>query len=86
MAKKDPAAEGLKRLKNIEGELEDIKENTGGKWRWFLRGVLQGAGIIVGTIIAATALGWFLSILGVVPGFGDMAEYLRTVTERVSRF
>lgn len=77
---------GLKHLAKIEGELSDIKESAG-SWRgWFFRGVMQGAGIVIGTILAVILTGWVLSLLGVIPGLGDLAEYLRAVTDEVSRF
>lgn len=82
----DAAREGINHLKKIEVELSEIRENTGG-WRgWFFRGVLQGAGIIVGTIAGVVLFGWVLSILGFIPGFSDIADYLRSVADRVSRF
>lgn len=84
--KKDPAAEGIKHLKKIEGELGEIKENTGSWSGWFIRGIMQGAGIIVGTIVGLVALGWLLSILGFVPGLSELADYLRDAVERIERF
>lgn len=82
----DAAREGIKHLQKIEDELGEIRENTSRWHGWFLRGVLQGAGIIVGTIAGVVLFGWILSILGFIPGLGDMAEYLRSVADRVSRF
>lgn len=77
---------GLKHLAKIEGQLSDI-QHTSGSWKgWFLRGVMQGAGIVLGTILAVMLTGWLLSILGIIPGFGDLAEYLRTITEEVAAF
>ena len=80
--KKNPAEEGIRHLRRIEGELSDIKENTGGWRNWFLRGALQGAGFLVGTIAALVLVGWILSILGIVPGFDEVAEYLRSAIDR----
>jgi hypothetical protein len=80
------ARDGLKHLQKIEDELGEIRDNTGRWGGWFFRGVMQGAGIIVGTIAGVVLFGWLLSILGFIPGFGDIAEYLRSVADRVSRF
>lgn len=80
------AREGIKHLEKIENELGEIRQNTGGWKAWFFRGVMQGAGIIVGTIAGVVLLGWVLSILGFIPGFSEIAEYLRGVADSVSRF
>lgn len=69
----------IKQLIKIERRLEEIKNRTGNTKRAFLYGTLQGAGAVIGSIVALMLLGWFLSALGVIPGFGDIAEYLRGV-------
>ncbi len=78
--------EGLKHLERIEGELTEIKENSGSWKGWFVRGILQGAGIIIGTILAAVLLGWALSILGIIPGLSDLIDYFRRVAVEVRSF
>lgn len=75
MAQKEP----VKELKKIERVLKDIKENTeGGAWSSFSRGILYGVGIVVGTLVGATLLGWVLSLFGVIPGFDEIAGRLST--------
>ena len=69
--------DGLKSLKKIEGELEEIKELQSSYHRSFMTGVLYGAGAIMGGITAVSALGWFLSVLGIIPGFGEIVNYLQ---------
>ena len=73
----------LKQLERIGEELEEIKERTNNP-RWsFLLGIMQGAGAIVGGILAITLIGWMLSALGVIPGFGSIADYLHSLLDKL---
>ena len=76
------AAEGLKHLEHIERELEVLKAR-GGARRTFFLGILQGAGALLGGIIALSLLGWILSLFGVIPGLQTISAYLQ---EAVSTF
>ena len=82
----DSTKEGLKQLKKIEGQLDDLNDATWSWSGWFVRGLWQGAGIVVGTIVAVVLLGWLLSLLGIVPGFSEIADYIGRATERVRGF
>lgn len=73
---------GLEHLKNIEEELGEIKERTSDPKRSLLNGMLSGAGAIVGSIAALIILGWLLSLLGVLPGFGSIAAYLHGIVDK----
>ncbi|HEY4488407.1 MAG TPA: hypothetical protein VJB97_02730 [Candidatus Paceibacterota bacterium] len=75
--------EGLEHLENIESELEEIKEYTGSPRGWFYRGLMQGAGVVVGSIVALALLGWVLSLVGIIPGLSELADYLREVAGRI---
>jgi hypothetical protein len=72
---------GLQHLKNIEEELEEIKERTGGPKRSLFNGIWQGVGAIIGGVIAIVAIGGLLSLIGIIPGFGDIAAYLHGVVD-----
>ena len=69
--------EGMKHLEKIEHELEEIKERTPTPSRSFTNGLLQGAGALIGGILALTLLGWLLSLFGVIPGFVDISHYIQ---------
>jgi hypothetical protein len=71
---------------DIKSDLEDIKSLTGDSKTWFWRGIMQGAGAIVGSIFMLILLGWLLSILGVIPGVGEIADYIGQYLNRVSRY
>lgn len=77
--------EGLEHLKSIQEELSEIKEQTGSAWTSFFRGVLQGAGAIVGGIAAIILLGWLLYIAGLIPGLGTMAHAIQEAMSQLRR-
>ena len=83
MTQEELEQKGLEHLSRIEGELEEIKERTPSPRRAFLNGILQGAGALVGGIVALALLGWVLSLFGLVPGFGTIAAHLQ---EAVAQF
>ncbi len=73
---------GLEHLERIETELEEIKERTADPKRSLLNGMLSGAGAIVGSIVSLVLLGLALSLLGFIPGLGEMTNYLHTIVDR----
>jgi hypothetical protein len=69
-----------KELEHVEGILEDIRKNTAVPWwRSVMNGILYGGGVVMGTVIAIAALGWLLSIFGIIPGFGELATRLQEI-------
>lgn len=68
--------EGLSHLKQIEEELGEIRDRAPTGARYFLFGLLQGAGAIVGSLVALALIGWLLSVFGVIPGLSVLAHYL----------
>lgn len=77
--------EGLKHLEHIEQELEEIKERTPAPGHTFIYALLQGAGILLGGIFALSIVGWVLSLLGVIPGFGTIAKSLQDIVAAFRR-
>lgn len=68
-----------KELKKIENILDDIRINTKPPlYKSILNGVLNGAGVVIGTVAAIVLLGWILSLFNVVPGFGEISRQLNT--------
>jgi hypothetical protein len=69
-----------KEISHVENVLEDIRKNTATPWwRTILNGFLYGAGWVVGTVGMIAALGWLLSIFGVIPGFDVIAAQLQAI-------
>lgn len=83
MTSESVIADGIEHLKEIENDLEEIKERTGNPRRSFVNGIFQGAGAIVGSIIALALLGILLSVLGVIPGFDIVTEYFKTLEDKL---
>ena len=77
--------EGLKHLEQIEQELEEIKDRTPAPGRAFAYGILQGAGALIGGILALALLGWALSFFGVIPGFADISLYFQNIVTNFRR-
>lgn len=66
----------MKHLIKIERQIDEIKRRTENPVRWLAGGIFYGIGWIIGGILAIVALSWFLSLAGVIPGFGDIATKL----------
>ena len=75
----------IEKLEEIKTDLEDLKHLTGSSKAWFFRGMLQGAGAIIGSILMLILLGWVLSFLGVIPGASELADYIRGYLDKVQR-
>ncbi len=73
------------KLNQIATTLEAIKKQ-GRDWkRAVFMGIFQGAGIVLGGIIALALLGWLLAILGVVPGFDTFEQNLNRAVDAYQR-
>lgn len=69
--------EELEQLKSIDSNIDDLKDRIPGPKRALLNGILQGMGIVTGSLAAVALIGWTLSIFGLVPGLDIIAEYIR---------
>lgn len=77
--------DSLRQLRKIEKELVEIKNRTQNPKRLFLSGIMYGAGGFIGGILALALFGWLLSVLGIIPGLSEVAEYLQSMVDRVSK-
>lgn len=75
----------LQQLKEIKKELSKIQERTASPKQAFIHGILYGAGALVGGILAVVLIGWVLNVLGIIPGFGELAEYLSSLMGELPR-
>lgn len=68
------------KIEHVEHTLEDIRANTAPAWwRTIIHGALYGTGVVLGTILTIAALGWLLSLFGVIPGLGEIVTQLRQI-------
>ena len=74
--------EGLRDLKEIKEELTELKDLTGGYPRHFIYGILYGAGWVIGGIIAIATLGWFLSVIGLIPGLDKLVAVIHNAVDQ----
>ena len=69
--------------RKVEALLDEIKSNTqASPSKSFYNGMLQGAGIVLGTIVAVVLAGWLLSILGVIPGVDVLAQRFAEILQQ----
>jgi len=80
----DDLREGLQYIRHIDKELGEIRSRTGGTWRPFRNGILQGMGAIVGSLAAVALIGLILYIFGVIPGFSSLAAYVHSLMDHTS--
>ena len=72
----------MNKQENVKEILEEIRDNTATPWwRAAVNGLLYGAGWVIGTVFAIAALGWFLSLFGVIPGFGELTSRLQNIVQ-----
>lgn len=76
----EPALEAY--LRRMEERLRAIERNTASAWPALLwQGLLRGGRFTLGTLLVLALLGWVLSLLGIIPGLGDIARYLRHILQ-----
>ncbi len=69
--------------KKVEELLDEIKENTEHRpSKSFYNGMIYGVGIVLGTLVGVVALGWILSILGVIPGFDILTARFAEILQK----
>jgi zinc transporter ZupT len=76
----------IQELKKITEELKAVKVNTGSSWGAFLRGMLSGGGAIIGGVIAVVLIGIVLSVMGIIPGFKTIADYINAAMANVKHY
>lgn len=70
-------------LEKIEGELTHMRKTAGGTWRTLWRGVIYGAGYVVGAVLIIVIAGWILNVIGIIPVFSRQAVEFQTALGNV---
>ena len=70
-------------LKNIEKEVVILRKEMTSLRDVFIRGVVNGAGYVVGAAIILTLIGWTLNAVGVIPAFTQGVNEFRASIDRI---
>ena len=70
-------------LHKIEAELSHMDKATTGTWQTLWRGLIYGAGYVVGAVIIVVVIGWILNIVGIIPAFSNQVTQFRNALEHL---
>jgi hypothetical protein len=70
-------------LEKLEKELIVLRKEMTAIWPIFMRGVVYGAGYIVGAALIFTLIGWILNVIGVIPAFTQGVNEFRASVDRI---
>lgn len=70
-------------LEKIEKEIIVLRKELTALWPVFMRGVVNGAGYVVGAALILTLIGWVLNIVGVIPAFNQSVNEFRASVDRI---
>jgi hypothetical protein len=70
-------------LEKIENELSHIRKSSAGTWQALGRGVVYGAGYVIGAVFIIVIIGWVLNVIGVIPAFDRQVTAFRTALENI---
>ncbi len=70
-------------LKNIEKEVTILRKEMTSLRDVFMRGIINGAGYVVGAAIVLTLIGWILNAVGVIPAFAQSVSEFRASIDRI---
>lgn len=75
--------EGEQPQENAEELLREIRDGVRpGLRRYLYIGLLEGVGLVVGTLVTVALLGWVLSLFGFIPGLGELAHRMQDILNR----
>lgn len=71
-------------LEKIEQEIKAFHKSSSGFSSTLVRGLIYGAGTVLGAILIVIVVGWVLNIIGVIPAFTDQVNEFRAALDRFS--
>lgn len=71
-------------LETIEKELKAIRVATTSIKLSLVRGLVYGAGYVVGAVTIVVLVGWILNIIGIIPAFNDQVDEFRSALNRIN--
>jgi hypothetical protein len=72
-------------LNAIQSELVLMRKRTTNVPHALLRGMVYGAGYIIGTVLILVIIGWVLNVVGVIPMLSRYVSEFRVTLENVGR-
>ncbi len=67
----------------IEKELVQIRRSSGGYASNLMRGILYGAGYVLGVALIIVIIGWVLNKIGVIPQISNQVNAFRAALDRI---
>jgi hypothetical protein len=77
----DPELE--KDLEKIDAKLSHMDQVASGTWRNLWRGIVYGAGYVIGAIVIIVVVGWILDVVGIIPIFNNQVAEFRMALEHI---
>lgn len=71
-------------LEAIEKELKVIRVATTSIKSSLVRGLMYGAGYVIGAVTIVVLVGWILNIIGIIPAFNDQVDEFRSALNRIN--
>lgn len=71
-------------LETIEKELINLRDGNNSLHHNLIRGIVYGAGYIVGAVLIILIIGWILNIVGVIPALSNQVNEFRTALQRIN--
>ncbi len=71
-------------LETIEKELVLLRKGSTGLFSTLVKGLIYGAGYIIGAILIILFIGWILNIVGVIPALNTQVTEFREALERIN--
>lgn len=70
-------------LQSIEKEVVVLRKDMTSLWQVFMRGLVNGAGYVIGAALILTLIGWVLNAVGVIPAFTQGVTEFRASIDRI---
>jgi len=70
-------------LKKIDAELSHMDKAANGSWRTLWRGIIYGAGYVIGAVVIIVLVGWILDVVGFIPLFNNQVAEFRMALQHI---
>ncbi len=70
-------------LESIEKEIVTLRKISTGFRSTLMRGMIYGAGYVIGAVVIVVIVGWVLNVIGVIPELSTQVKEFQTALERI---